>query len=126
MPRLGDLLHFGQLFQACGNNQFAQIAHNFCKGVKIFNFSHEIVFGQLYGYLATFFLVTLEKTHSSFKIDVIANDNSYQRTLTIGGSVTVWLISSFISLDLTASLHTNNHIFFWSNRVLLNCRPAVH
>ena len=23
--RLGDLLHFGQLFKACGNNYFAQI-----------------------------------------------------------------------------------------------------
>ena len=25
--RLGDLLHFGQLFKACGNNYFARIAH---------------------------------------------------------------------------------------------------
>ena len=25
--QLGDLLHFGQLFKACGNNYFAQIAH---------------------------------------------------------------------------------------------------
>ena len=27
VTRLGDLLHFGQLFKACGNNYFAQIAH---------------------------------------------------------------------------------------------------
>ena len=36
-----DLLHFRQLFKACGNNYFVQIAHilgNFCKGVKIFHF----------------------------------------------------------------------------------------
>ena len=42
VTRLGDLLDFGQLFKACGNNQFAQISHiirHFCNGVKIFNFS---------------------------------------------------------------------------------------
>ena len=27
VTRLGDLLHFEQLFKACGNNYFAQIAH---------------------------------------------------------------------------------------------------
>ena len=27
VTRLGDLLNFGQLFKACGNNQFAQIYH---------------------------------------------------------------------------------------------------
>ena len=27
---------------------------NFCKGVKIFHFSSEIIFGQLYRHLATF------------------------------------------------------------------------
>ena len=50
MTRLGDLLHFGQLFEACGNNYFAQIAHilgHFCKGVKISPFSSEIIVGQL-------------------------------------------------------------------------------
>ena len=31
--------------------------------------------------------------------------------MTIGESITVWLVSSFTSLDLTASLHTNNSIF---------------
>ena len=30
---------------------------------------------------------------------------------TIGGSITVQLVSSFTSLDSTASLHTNNKIF---------------
>ena len=29
VTRLGDLLDFGQLFTACGNNNFAQITHNF-------------------------------------------------------------------------------------------------
>ena len=27
VTRLGDLLHFGQLFKAFGNNEFAQISH---------------------------------------------------------------------------------------------------
>ena len=40
---LGDLLDFGQLFKAFGNNIFVQVSYiptflgNFCKGVKIFN-----------------------------------------------------------------------------------------
>ena len=48
--RLGNLLHFGQLFKACGNNYFAQIVQilgNFCEGVKTFHFAIEIIFGQL-------------------------------------------------------------------------------
>ena len=50
VTRLGDLLHFGQLFKASGNNYCTQIAHIFvifCNGVKIFHFSCEIIFGQL-------------------------------------------------------------------------------
>ena len=51
VTRLCDLLHFGQLLKACGNNYFAQIANIlrqfFCKGVKIFPFSSEIIFRQL-------------------------------------------------------------------------------
>ena len=57
VTRLGDLLHFGQLFKACGNNYFAQITHilgNFCKVVKIFHFSIEIILGNFYRNLATF------------------------------------------------------------------------
>ena len=47
VTRLGNLLHFGQLFKACGNNYFRQITHIFCKGVKMFHFSIEIIFRQL-------------------------------------------------------------------------------
>ena len=56
VTRLADLLHFGQLFKACGNNYFAQIAHIFreVKGVKILHFSSEIFLGNFYRYLATF------------------------------------------------------------------------
>ena len=32
---------------------------NFCKGVKIYHFSSEIIFGQLLWHLAIFFLITL-------------------------------------------------------------------
>ena len=50
MTRLGNLLDFGQLFKAFCNTYFAQISHifgNFCKGVTIYDFSSEIIFGQL-------------------------------------------------------------------------------
>ena len=63
MTRLGDLLHIGQLFKACGNNYFAQIAHPFiqfyCKDTKNFHFSCEIMFGQLLQTFGDFLLVTL-------------------------------------------------------------------
>ena len=58
VTRLGNSLHFGQLFKACGNNYFAQIAHifrQFFEGVKNFHFSSEIIFGPLYRHLATFY-----------------------------------------------------------------------
>ena len=47
---LGDFLNFWQLFKACGNNYFAQIAHifrEFCKFFKICHFSREIILGQI-------------------------------------------------------------------------------
>ena len=62
VTRLGDLLHFGQLFKARGNNNLTQIAHilgNFCKGIEIFNFSCEIIFGQLLYTFGDYLLVTL-------------------------------------------------------------------
>ena len=55
MTRLGNLLHFGRLFKAFGDNYSAQIAHildNFCIVVEIFHFSSEIILGN-------FLLVTL-------------------------------------------------------------------
>ena len=60
VTRLDNLLHFGQLFKACGKNYFAQIAHisgNFSKGVKN---SCEIIFGQLLFTFGDFLLVTLD------------------------------------------------------------------
>ena len=62
MTRLGDLLHFWQLFKACDNNYFAQITHilgKLWKVVKIFNFSSEIIFWQLFLVFGDFLLVTL-------------------------------------------------------------------
>ena len=50
VTRLGDLLHFGELFKASGNNYFAKSSTflgNLCKCAKIFDFSSEIIFGQL-------------------------------------------------------------------------------
>ena len=49
-----------------------------------------------------------------------------QRTLGISGSITLQLVSSFTSLDSTASLYTKTTYFLcWSSPVLLNWRPAV-
>ena len=50
VTRSDDLLDFGQLLQAFGNNLFVQISHilrEFLKGVKIYHFSIEIIFGQV-------------------------------------------------------------------------------
>ena len=47
--------------------------------------------------------------------------------LTFRRSISVHLVSSFISLDSTASPHIQitTHFLFWSKPVLLNWRPAV-
>ena len=71
VTRLGDLLHFGQLFKASSNNYFAKIAHifgNFCIGVKIFQFSSEIIIGQLLETLGNFLLVTLFPSCLTFSL----------------------------------------------------------
>ena len=50
VPRLGDLLHFGQLFKAFDNNVFFQISHilrQFLKVFKSIDFSSDIIFRQL-------------------------------------------------------------------------------
>ena len=46
--QIGQFIALRQLFKACGNNYFDQIAHilgTFCRGVKIFHFSSGIIFG---------------------------------------------------------------------------------
>jgi len=80
VTRLGDLLHFGQLFKACGINYFAQIAlnlGNFCKVVKIFQLAWEIIFGQLLWTFGDFLLVTLFafliQVGQSYKLSTIVN-----------------------------------------------------
>ena len=42
MTRLGDLMHFGQLFKACGNNYFFQIAFIIIK--KIVKAAKSLIF----------------------------------------------------------------------------------
>ena len=58
VTRLGNLLHFGQLFKAYGNNYFAQIAHilgNFwrCQNISVFKCDH--FWATFYRHLATFY-----------------------------------------------------------------------
>ena len=59
VTRLGDLLHFGQLFIPGGNNYFAQIAHivrQFLKSAsKSFIFLVKSFLGNFYRHLATFY-----------------------------------------------------------------------
>ena len=43
-------------------------------------------------------------------MDIKGEGDFYQTTLTIGGSITVRLVSSFTSLDSTTSLHTVSNI----------------
>ena len=63
VTRLGDLLHLGQLFKACGNNYFVQIAHIFRQFLKrcqnLSFFFCEIIFGQLLQTFGSFLVVTL-------------------------------------------------------------------
>ena len=50
VTRLGDLLEFGQLFKALTTINLPKsptFLGNFCKGVKIYHFSSEIIFRQL-------------------------------------------------------------------------------
>ena len=63
MTRLSDLLHFGQLFKAYGDKNFAKIAHifrQFFKLSKSFIFLVKSFLGNLYRYLANFLI----KCHS--------------------------------------------------------------
>ena len=68
MTRSGDLLDFGQLFQAFGNTidlpKSPTFLGNFCKGVKNLSFSSEINFRQLLQTFGDFFLVTLILCHA--------------------------------------------------------------
>ena len=64
MTRLGYLLDFGQLFKPLETiilPKSPTFLGNFCKGVKIlhFNFSSEIIFGELIQTFGDFLLVIL-------------------------------------------------------------------
>ena len=62
VTELGNLLDFGQfesLWQQLICHKSSTFLGNFCKGVKIFSFSSEIIFGQLLKTFGNFLLVTL-------------------------------------------------------------------
>ena len=66
MTRSGNLLDFGQILKAFGNNNLPKsptFLGNFCKGVKIYHFSSKIIFGQFLLTFGYFFLVTLVRLH---------------------------------------------------------------
>ena len=58
VTRLGDLLDFGQVFKI-NLPKSPSFLGIFCKGVKIYNFSSKIIFGQLLWTFGNYFLVTL-------------------------------------------------------------------
>ena len=79
VTRLGDLLNFGQLFKACGNNYFAKIAtflSNFWKGVNIFHFSSEIILRQLFTGHTGGELCDVEWRNYYSRLDVISHFSS--------------------------------------------------
>ena len=64
--QIGRFLEFGQLFEALATINLSQsptFLGKFCKSVKIFNFSIEIIFGQLLLTFGDFLLVTLPPTY---------------------------------------------------------------
>ena len=62
------------------------------------------------------FWATLLKNLGNFLfhhlVTLVSDQSVWQGTLTVEGSITVRLVSSFTSLDSTASLHTNSNIFY--------------
>ena len=57
VTRLGDLLDFGQRLKPLATidlPKFSTFLGNFCKGVKIYHFSSEIILGNFYRHLAIF------------------------------------------------------------------------
>ena len=62
VTRFGNLLDFGQVLKplaVINVPEFPTFFGNFCKGVKIYNFSSEIILGQLLLTFGYFYLVTL-------------------------------------------------------------------
>ena len=62
VTKFGDLLDFGQLLKPLAIINLPKsptVLGNFCVGAKIFNFSSEILFGQLLWTFGDFSLVTL-------------------------------------------------------------------
>ena len=51
---------------------------------------------------------------------------SLSGTLTVGQSITSWLASSFLKMDSTALLHTNNKIFYFLDKSNLVKRETSH
>ena len=88
VTRLSDLLDFGQLFKAFGNKNLLKsptFLGNFCKGVKIYHFSSEIIFRELLLTFGNFFWshCSLSTHKILFDNDVIEAENAQRRRRTI-------------------------------------------
>ena len=72
MARLGDLLDLGKFLKplaAINLPKSPTFLGNFCKGVKIFHFSSEIIFGQL---LWTFGIFSVHTDSNLYEGDLIS------------------------------------------------------
>ena len=94
VTRLGDLLHFGQIFKACRNNYFTQIAHK----SKSLIFLVKSFLGNFYRHLATFLLVTLPTPLNDFSPNLTKH------------------IFRFLFLSSLSSSHS---FFRWLSRIIL-------
>ena len=69
---LGDLLHFGQFLKHLATIKLPKsptFLGNFCKGVKIYHFSCEIILGNFIRHLVISFW-----SHSTIPIDTVKSD----------------------------------------------------
>ena len=70
VTRLVDFLDFCQLLKPLATINLSKsptLLGNFCKGVKIYHFSCEIILGNFYRHLAIFSLVTLLVIQKSWR-----------------------------------------------------------
>ena len=69
VTRLGDFCTLGNFFKPLATISLPKsltFLGNFCKGVNIYHFSSEIIFGQLLQTFGNFLLITLTSTNSAY------------------------------------------------------------
>ena len=114
VTRLGDLLHFGQLFKPGGQNYFAQILHSFAIFVKVsksFISLMEPILGNFYRQLAIFSCHTGHKAPVDF---LFTEASHYSRGLNYynNAGVTHLFFEEGVSIPPKSAAHS------WPDNVL--------